>query len=111
MVKFMVIFYKPRALDAFEQSYNEFLALVERMPSILRRQVIAVTGSPQGESPYYRILEVYFDDYPIMQSALTSAQGQEAAGQLMTFPAGAFEMVFADVWEEAGGRTPPSTYP
>jgi len=105
MVKFMILFRKPGSLEKFETSYNEFLALVERMPNIARRQVIDVFGSPLGEPPYYRILEVYYDTTPQMQNSLRSAAGQEAGRQLTTFPNGGYEMVFAEVYEEAGGQT------
>jgi uncharacterized protein (TIGR02118 family) len=109
MFKFMILFYHPDSSDRFENSYNDLLALVERMPSIKRRQVISVLGSPMGESPYYRILEVYFEDRQVMEDALLSPAGQEAGGQLMTFPQGSFETIFADVYEEEGGHTPASS--
>lgn len=105
MVKFMILFYKPESVAAFEQRYNEFLALIERMPSITRRQVISVTGSPMGETALYRILEVYFEDSPQMEASLRSPAGQEAGLHLGGFARGTFEMVFADVYEEAGGQT------
>jgi uncharacterized protein (TIGR02118 family) len=106
MFKFMILFRKPTDLDAFENSYNDLLALVERMPHIQRRQVVHVMGSPVGETPYHRILEVYFPDRPTLEKSLLSEQGQEAGGQLNTFPTGSVEMLFADVYEEAGGQTP-----
>jgi len=106
MVKFMVIFRKPANAEAFERKYVEFLALVERMPHIKRRQVINVVGSPLGDSPYFRILEVYFDEQSQMDDSLRSKIGQEAGGDLLKFPAGSYEMVFAEVFEEEGGRTP-----
>jgi uncharacterized protein (TIGR02118 family) len=106
MFKFMIIFHQPVKLERFENSYNDLLALIERMPDIARRQVISVIGSPVGESPYYRILEIYFEDREKMEQALMSPIGQEAGGQLATFPAGSFEMLFADVYEEEGGHTP-----
>lgn len=102
----MMLFRQPDNLERFENSYNDLLALVERMPDIQRRQVITVTGSPAGASPYYRILEVYFDTSQSMETAMLSAAGQEAGGQLMTFPPGSFEMIFAEVYEEIGGHTP-----
>src|SRR6185295_15375452 len=61
MVKFMVTFRKPQNSPVFENAYNDFLALVERMPYITRRQVVTVLGSPVGEAPYYRILETYYE--------------------------------------------------
>jgi uncharacterized protein (TIGR02118 family) len=105
MVKFMILFHKPESVEAFELRYNEFLALIERMPSITRRQVISVTGSPLGETALYRILEVYFDDSAQMETSLRSAAGQEAGQHLSRFARGTFEMIFADVYEEAGGQT------
>lgn len=108
LVKFIIVFRKPSngQLETFENTYNSFLALIEQMPLIIRRQVNNVVGSPFGESPYYRVLEVYYDDYAKMQESLTSAVGQTAGGELRRFGAGAFEMLFADVYEEAGGSTP-----
>lgn len=106
MVKFMVIFHKPADSDAFENVYNDFLALIERMPGVTRRQVINILGSPLGDTNKHRILEVYFDEQAQMEESLRSRAGQEAGGELRRFPAGSFEMLFAEVFEEAGGHTP-----
>jgi uncharacterized protein (TIGR02118 family) len=105
MVKFMILFHKQADIPAFENVYNDFLALVERMPSINRRQVIDVIGSPMGDTRYYRILEVYFEDDAAMRAALLTKAGQEAGGELSRFPRGSVETIFAEVYEEAGGRT------
>lgn len=109
MYKFMMIFNKPATsalIEAFENRYNDLLALVERMPNIARRQVISVYGSPFGDPRIYRILEVYFDSREQMEDALKSKIGQEAGAELFKFPARTFEMIFAEVYEEAGGQTP-----
>jgi len=104
-VKFVIQFNRPEDHEAFENVYNDFLALVERMPNITRRQVNAILGSPFGESRLYRLLEVYFEDYEQLNAALRTHARQEAGGELRRLPAGSFEMVFADVYEEAGGKT------
>ena len=109
MYKFMMLFKNPRDQEAFENSYNDLLALVERMPDVVRRQVINVEGSPTGRSPYYRILEVYFESKEKMEESLLSEAGQEAGGQINTFKKYAYEMIFADVFEEAGGQTTGAT--
>jgi uncharacterized protein (TIGR02118 family) len=110
MVKFVILFHKPEDIDRFENAYNDFLALVERMPLIERRQVNSVLGSPFGETSIYRALEVYFDDYPQMDQALKSPEGQEAGGEIMRrFPEGTFDFYFAEVFEESGGHTPTQT--
>jgi hypothetical protein len=105
MVKFMLLFHKPADAAGFENSYNELLARIERMPSITRRQVVSVTGSPLGETDLYRILEVYFEGGAHLEASLRSAAGQEAGKQLAGFPRGSYEMIFADVYEETGGQT------
>ena len=106
MVKFMILFRQPEDIDKFENVYQNFLALVERMPHIQRRQVVHVTGSPLGAPEFYRILELYFKTSEVQRDALMSPEGQEAGGELNRFESGSFELLFADVYEEAGSSTP-----
>ncbi|MDX2163479.1 MAG: EthD family reductase [bacterium] len=106
MVKFMIVFTTPPDPMAFGDRYADFLALIERMPNIQRRQVIDILGSPLGTTRYHRILEVYFQDYAAMQGAMMSAAGQEAGREISRFPAGTYDLLFAEVYEETGGSTP-----
>lgn len=110
MVKFMILFYQPDSVMKFENMYNDLLALIERMPGITRRQVVNSLGSPTGAAPIYRILEVYFEDETQMRAALMSPRGQEAGAELTTrFPRDSYQMLYAQVFEEAGGSTPPAS--
>ena len=106
MIKFMVMFRQPENAKRFENTYQDFLALVERIPDIRRRQVVHVTGSPGGVPRYFRILEIYFDSQTIMEESLNSEAGQEAGAELYRFPKDSFEWLYADVYEEEGGSTP-----
>ena len=108
MIKFMVLFRQPDNAERFENIYQDFLALVERIPHIQRRQVVHVTGSPGGAAEYYRILEIYFDSLEIQNEALMSDAGQEAGAELYRLPKDSFELLYADVYEEEGGSTPPA---
>ncbi|MCB9449819.1 MAG: hypothetical protein H6672_00175 [Anaerolineaceae bacterium] len=111
MIKFMVLFHKGDLLaqSRFESAYNDFLALIERMPNIERRQVVNVLGSPLGAVPYNRILEIYFKDKATLEASLKSPTGQEAGSELSRrFKPGTYETLFAEVYEEAGGSTPPT---
>lgn len=111
MIKFMIVFDQPEDPENFENVYQDFLALVERMPHILRRQVVHITGSPQGAPKFYRILELYFESAGTQQDALMSEIGQEAGKELSRLPPGAVQLLFADVYEEEGGRTSPTISP
>ncbi len=106
MIKFMVMFRQPVNVERFENTYQDFLALVERIPNIVRRQVVHVIGSPAGPSEYYRILELYFESQEVQNEALMSAEGQEAGAELYRLPKDSFELLYADVYEEQGGSTP-----
>ena len=106
MIKFMIVFDQPADVDSFESVYQDFLALVERMPNILRRQVVHITGSPQGTPQFYRVLEIYFASPQAQQEALMSAIGQEAGKELDRLPAETVHLLFADVYEEEGNSTP-----
>ena len=106
MIKFIILFEQPDDADEFENVYQDFLALVERMPNILRRQVVHITSSPQGAPQYYRILEVYFESQQAQNDALTSPVGQEAGKEIGKLPSGSVKLLFADVYEEDGGETP-----
>lgn len=106
MIKFMILFHQPADINAFEDVYQDFLALIERMPNIIRRQVVHVTGSPQGTPKYYRMLEIYFESLDKQQEALMSPIGQEAGQELGRLPQGTVDLLFADVYEEEGGSTP-----
>ncbi len=108
MIKFMVLFHQPEDAENFENVYQDFLALVERMPHIQRRQVVHVTGSPRGAPEIFRILEIYFESQERQQEALLSDVGQEAGTELSRLPSGSFELLYADVYEEEGSSTPPA---
>ena len=105
MVKFIILFRQPEDAEAFENVYQDFLGLVERMPQIQRRQVVHITGSPLGRPDAYRILELYFESTQDQQTALLSAIGQEAGQELQRLQHGAYSLYFADVYEEAGAQT------
>lgn len=100
MVKLSLLFLQPTDEESFEPRYNQNLALLEKLPDLRRRQACVVLGSPSGKSPYYRMLEFYFDDFATLDAALTSIEGRAAGADLMQFAAQRVELVFSEVFEE-----------
>jgi uncharacterized protein (TIGR02118 family) len=104
MVKLVILYPHPADEANFENGYADNLAMLERLPGLIRRQANMVLGGPGGKANYYRILELYFEDYPALESALTSEHGKEAGRDLMKYTAGQAELLFVDVFED---NTPP----
>jgi uncharacterized protein (TIGR02118 family) len=101
MVKLVIMYKHPTDEDAFEQGYVKSLASLEKMPGIIRQQANIVLGNPEGRSPYYRILELYFDSYENLDSALRSEEGVAAGRLLMELAGDLVELLFVDVFEDA----------
>ena len=106
MIKFVVMFRVVDEGEVFDNAYHDFLALLERMPDVQRRQAIHVIASPQGEPPYQRGIEIYFETEEQLKASLLSKEGQEAGNELSRFAAGSFDIFFSEVYEEIGGSTP-----
>lgn len=104
MVKLVILYKKPADEAAFEEGYADNLALLERLPKLVRRQANMVLGSPRGSSPYYRILELYFEDFETMDAAMTSKQGAEAGRDLIKYAGDLVELVFVDVFEDGASE-------
>ena len=103
MVKLQIIFKHPADIDSFEAGYVRSLALLEKMTGIQRQQANIVLGNPlntEGRSPYYRILELYFEDQTALDKAMRSPAGVTAGQSLMQFAGNIVEVLFVDVFED-----------
>lgn len=100
MVKMAILFKKPADETAFEEHYPAHLLILEAMPGLVRRQAGMIFGSPAGPSPYYRLVELYFNDYAALDAALTSVEGRAAGQEIMAFAGRNAEIFFAEVFEE-----------
>lgn len=100
MVKLVIMYKHPQNEDEFEDNYVKNLAMLERMTGIIRQQANMVLGSPEGASPFYRILELYFASTEALDSAMRSPEGVEAGQMLMAYAADIVDILFVDVFED-----------
>ena len=100
MVKLVILFKRPADEAVFETRYHQNLALMDKLPGMRQRQAWAVLGSPAGKSPYFRVLEVHFDDFAALDKALLSEEGRAAGSDLMQFAGRDTELIFAEASEE-----------
>ncbi|MBK9714906.1 MAG: EthD family reductase [Kouleothrix sp.] len=92
MIKLVCLYGQPADKEAFDRHYAEVHApLVRQVPGLARLEVARVTGAPRGESPYYLIAELYWEDAETMNQSMASqemrAVGKDArafAGDILT---------------------------
>lgn len=98
MVKLVAIYKKPENTESFDQHYEEVHApLAKKMPGLRKLEVNRIYGSTAGESPFYLIAEMYFDNKQALKEALTSPEGKAAGKDLMGFAGKVVSMHFAEV--------------
>lgn len=106
MIKLTVLYQEPANKQAFEMFYTANLALMERIPNVIRREVSHVFGAPDSNPAYYRMLELYFEDNDTLDAAMRSEAGVNAGQHLMSQAAQISTLFFSEVYEESGGATP-----
>ena len=99
MNKVTVLYKHPQDTDAFEKYYHEtHLPLVPKIPNLDHAEFTQfVPGLDGKHGAYYRMAELYFASDESMLQALTSSEGQAAAGDIPKFATGGFELLFGKV--------------
>ena len=98
MVKLVALYAHPADREAFDRHYAEVhTPLVRRYPGLRRLEVARVTGSPGGESPYYLIAEMYWENAEAMYASFSSPEGRAVAKDARAFAADLLTMHIAEV--------------
>lgn len=89
-VKLMVIYPTPTDVDAFEKRYQEehVPMAVEKLLGKTKFVATKVTGSPQGNPPFYRIAEVYFPSMEALKTCADSKGGKETLAHAVEISSG-----------------------
>ena len=89
-VKLVVIYPRPKDVEAFEAAYNR-----EHVPMAVAKlagktKIVAtrVLGSPAGEPPFHRIAEVYFHSMEALEQCAASEGGKQTIGNAVSISSG-----------------------
>ena len=96
MVRFLVLYDKPRDPEAFERHYRDVhIPLAKKLPG-LRRYTISRNVAPvRGGDVYYLVAELDWDDRAALQRAFQSPEGQATAADVPELAGdGVHSMVF-----------------
>lgn len=98
MVKLTVLYGHPEDPDAFEEYYaNTHLPLAAKIPNVQRFEAGRVAAADDGEPPYHRIAELWFETAQQMRESLASPEGSAAAGDIPNFATGGATMFVSEV--------------
>lgn len=98
MVKLTVLYKKPSDPPAFDDYYkNVHTPLALKIPGLRRLEVAKVTSGASGQSPYYLVAELYFDDMASLNDGMSSAEGKAAGRDVNVFAKGLAELVFSEI--------------
>ncbi len=95
MIKLVLLFKRSQSNADFDRRYGHHLDLLKKMPGVKTVQENMVTGGPAGETPYHRIIEVFFENAAALDAALISPEGVTAGKDLMSFAN--VEVLFAEI--------------
>jgi uncharacterized protein (TIGR02118 family) len=83
MVRFIVLWNKPKDVDAFERHYHEVhIPLAKKMAGVRRYTLSRNTSPVRGGEPYYLIAELDWDDMAALQLAFRSPEGRATADDI-----------------------------
>ncbi|MEP6582894.1 MAG: EthD family reductase [Ginsengibacter sp.] len=99
MNKLTVLYKHPHDADAFEKYYSEtHLPLAAKIPNVDHAEFTKFLPGPDGsDAAFYRMAELYFTSDAIMMEALSSGEGQAAAGDIPNFATGGFDLLIGKV--------------
>src|SRR5437868_6011376 len=100
MVKLVALYKKPENQKEFDDNYfNTHLPLANKMPGLRKVELSRVAGTPMGDSEYYLMAELYFDNLDAAKAAMSSAEGRAAGKNLMGFAKDIVYMMYTEVQE------------
>ena len=91
MANLVVLYKTPKDTAAFDKYYFDTHApLAKKIPGLRKYEVSkGAVASPAGPSGVHLVALQQFDSLAAIQQALTTAEGQAAAGDLSNFASGA----------------------
>ena len=89
-VKLVVIYPRPKDVEAFETVYNRDHVPMAVAKLAGKTKIVAtrVLGSPAGEPPFHRIAEVYFPSMEALEQCAASEGGKQTIGNVVSISSG-----------------------
>jgi uncharacterized protein (TIGR02118 family) len=98
MIKLIALYRPPEDPTEFDRHFNAVhTALAQRYPGLRKFEITRITGAPIGDTKFYVMAEMYFDNKDAMERALASKEGKAVARDLMGFAAHIVTIFYGEV--------------
>lgn len=89
-VKLVVIYPRPKDIEAFERVYQSqhVPMAVAKLGGKTKIVATKVLSSPQGAAPFYRIAEVYFPSMQALEACAASEGGKQTLANAVSISSG-----------------------
>ncbi len=101
MFKLVLLFDSTTKTDQFDLRYKRNIALLRKLPGVIRIDEGSVTGSPAGQPHFHRIVDVVFESFDVLDLALVSPEGVAAGKDLMGFAGQGVDLLFVSMDESS----------
>ncbi|CAN5115618.1 EthD family reductase [soil metagenome] len=96
--KISFLYDNPAEPDAFEAGLPALLEQSKKIPGLMRIDSSRVWEKEDGtETPLYRIVNLYFDDYASASAAVVTAEAGELFPGVFGLATGGVRIAFADI--------------
>ncbi|MCA1030422.1 EthD family reductase [Bacillus timonensis] len=86
MMKVVALYKHPENKEEFDQHYFSVHApLTKKIPGLLDMKLTRFTGSPMGESPYYMMCEMIYENKETFKTAMKSEEAKASGKDAMQF--------------------------
>ncbi|NBJ68100.1 MULTISPECIES: EthD family reductase [Clostridia] len=86
MIKLIALYKQPEDKAAFDEHYqNVHTPITKKIPGLRKMEVTKIVGSPTGESKYYLLCEMYYDDHESLKVAMKTKEAKASGKDLMSF--------------------------
>ncbi|MGO4887684.1 EthD family reductase [Anaerobacillus sp. MEB173] len=86
MVKLIALYKQPEDQQKFDGHYfGTHAPITEKIPGLKKMEVTKIIGSPMGESEYYLLCEMYYEDKDALNTAMKTDEAKASGKDLMKF--------------------------
>lgn len=86
MFKMIALFKKPEDTQSFDDYYfNTHIPLTQKIPGLQDMKVTKIVGSPMGESEYYLMCEMFYENKQAFKEASKTEESKASGKDVMKF--------------------------